>query len=135
MRKKSTKKKFFKIVGRWILTIILVSAVGFLLWENFKSFQKYMESKRAKNDLKQQVIELQKKKQNLQQKLQEVETEENLEEVAREELSLKKEGEEVYAVLSSEEEKQEIAKEIKKKSLWEQVKNFIGNSLALINPF
>jgi len=135
MKKKSKFKKILKNCGRWLIIVFLVAIIGFLGWKNLKSFYNYNESQKNKEALEEQILELRKKKAELQEKLRDVETEENLEEIARQELSLKKEGEEVFAVLSPEENNENLATDIEKESFWSKIKNFINNNLASLNPF
>ena len=96
--------------------------VVFLLYTNWKIYQKRIELAAKITNLKQEIALLEQRKKELEEKKSQIKSNEYLEEVAREELGLKKPGEEVVVV---QEEKPEQKKEIEeKKSWWERIKSF-----------
>ena len=98
--------------------ILILATVFFLLFSNWQIQRKRSELNTKLENLKRELEVLEGEKKELSEKISEVPTEEHLEKEAREKLNLKKPGEEVVVVLTPEEEQKQ--KEEEKKNFFER---------------
>ena len=102
----------------FFLGVLILATVFFLLFSNWQIQRKRSELNTKLENLKRELEVLEGEKKELSEKISEVPTEEHLEKEAREKLNLKKPGEEVVVVLTPEEEQKQ--KEEEKKNFFER---------------
>ncbi len=113
---KSRKKQ---ITLNTVLTcLILLAIVVFLLLNNLRIYQKRAELASIVEQLEEKEIELQDKKQELEEQIDKIHSQESLERIAREQLNLIKPGEQVV-VIQKQEQEQEKEEEEEESSFWD----------------
>ena len=118
--KKSKKKKRLRdIIFPVLLILGVISLVAFLMISNFRINEKRQELTSQIRVLKEEIQNLEQKKEQLQAGLDQTQTESFLEKEARERLGLQKPGEEVVAIKKIELE--ETVEELPEKSFWQKV--------------
>ena len=97
VRKKRQRRRQWEIGTSLFFLLFLVALLGKMNWQ---AWQKGRESTKRLKNLETQVQVLEKQKQNLQEKIQEVNRPDYLEKVGREELNLQKPGEKAIAFIA-----------------------------------
>ena len=114
MRNISTRRI---LVGIGFL-VVFGGGIGFLAYQNIKIHQKRSELQTTLSILEEQVFELTERKVELEEKIDEVQSQEYQEKVLREQGLYKKPGEEVITILPPEETQGVTSIEEEKKRIW-----------------
>lgn len=100
--KKNKKSKNQSVVLPVFLGVLIIGAIGFLIYSNLKINEKRTKLNIRIESLKEQIKVLEERKNGLQANVSYRKSEEYLEEVARDKLNLMKPGEKVVAVTKEE---------------------------------
>lgn len=117
-KKRNLKKNIFFSIS---LGILLLLVIGFLITTNIKINRRRTELTDRIAALKQEIGIVEGKKEELEEKISQAESEEYLEKVALDQFGLKPFGTEVVVVTKDKEKKEEEEKE--KKGWWEWIKS------------
>lgn len=120
-KKRSSPQNIFFSV---LFSVLLLSAVGFLIITNLQINQKRAELISRIKTLEREIQIAEERNEVLKGKISQAGTKDYLEKVAREQLDLKASGEEVVVIAKEKEEKKEVEEE--KKSWWEQIKSIFS---------
>jgi len=119
MAKKIKKGSLLKAIFPSIIIIILILFfAGFLIFSNWRIYQRRTDLTSQIQALEKQVQEVEKRNQELKAGISQLSDKGYLEEMAREKLGLKKPGEEVVVVVPPSESQ---AKETPQKTFWQKV--------------
>ena len=122
--KRKGKESFWQtIFFSTLIGILVLTVIGFLVYENFKVNQRRSKLISRIETLGIEIQELENKKEFFKSGISQVEMEEYVERIAREELNLQKKGEKVVGFILPEEEIKEKTAESFWKKWWEWVKN------------
>ena len=119
-KKQKNKKSFQGIIISLAIVAVILSAVGFLLYSNWKTNQRRADLNERIESLKNEVKNLEEKKKELESSADQSLGEDYLEKVAREQLNLKKPGEQVVTVITPEGEKKQEPAPVEK-SFWQKI--------------
>jgi cell division protein FtsB len=124
--RKKKREKFQNMAVAVFLVLVVVIFVGFLVFHNIRIYQKRAELSKQTQILQERIEESQARNQEVQEGIQERQTQEYQERILREQGLYQKEGEEVFTVVRPEiQEQQEVVQE---KKIWWDPRTWLGGN-------
>ncbi|MEA3344292.1 MAG: septum formation initiator family protein [Patescibacteria group bacterium] len=122
-RKPKNKRNIFLPI---LLGLLSLTLIVFLANTNIKMKNRRTELISQSEMLKNEIVNLEEKKKEMESRIYRAESKEYLEEVARNELGWQIPGEEVVVVTKDDQERAEREQEQEKKSYWQEIKDFLS---------
>lgn len=122
-RKPKNKRNIFLPI---LLGLLSLTLIVFLANTNIKMKNRRTELISQSEMLKNEILNLEEKKKEMESRIYRAESKEYLEEVARNELGWQIPGEEVVVVTKDDQERAEREQEQEKKSYWQEIKDFLS---------